>query len=509
MMIRVTDNTNLREYVPLPQDQVTVMNPNRSDLTNTKKMDAESVIPLTPPRSSIHMIGVGGSGMKSLALELARRGEKVTGSDFALTSQQAHELRRAGVLVYAGHHSNYVARGLKAVVYSPAVPTHNPERQKAEELGIPQYSYPEMLAQITADQKLMAISGTHGKTSTTGMTGWILNHTPHPASLIMGGEYQNNAYYRYQQKPDWAVIEACEYQHNFLHYHPHALAVLNIEPDHFDCFPSTEKLCEAFQQMVSQVHPEGVVIYPADDPQMGQILQDYTGHTESFSTRKAATWEARKLRHVQGGYEFQIYHQGSLFTETRLRVPGFHQVANALVACAMCHFQGVSPEAISHGLATYPGVNRRFHFRGHSRKVTLIDDYAHHPTAVRATLETAREEYPGQKIWCVFQPHQQQRLLNLMPEFAEAFELADEVIITPVFSARENDGEQSRELSQELAHRLHVKGVQARYTATLDLAIDVLELECQAGNVILTLGAGDIDRIADDFTGRICRHYAS
>lgn len=478
------------------------------------------------PRSA-HLVGVCGAGMKALAELLVARGCTVTGSDMQLSSATSEMLLRRGLRVHQGHHGRFLPENADVLVYSPAVGPKNPERLLAARRGTPQFSYSQMLGQLMHSKIGLSIAGTHGKSTTTAMTGAILSQAGLSPSVVVGAELRD------AQRSGWAgsgphfVVESCEYQRNFLDLAPQHAAILAIEPDHFDCFQNFDETIAAFAAFAQRVPKSGTLLISADCQASRSIGATVAASVETFSLNNGADWWAADLRPTKSGIRYRAFYQGEYFSEISLQVPGNHNVLNSLAAAALCHRVGAKPVDVREGLADFPGLRRRFEPRGSWRGVTLIDDYAHHPTEVRATLKAAREQFSGRRVWCVFQPHQVSRTRALLQEFSESFHDADRLLVAPVFAAREKVQQEPREASQELVDRIAAlqqigaadrlttskrgaatkRGV--RLSPTLDHTLATLDDELRPGDVLITMGAGDIGQLHDAFTRRLQRDHHS
>lgn len=461
------------------------------------------------PIGSAHLIGVCGSGMKALAEVLSDQGWKVTGSDLHVSDAVVSSLSRRGLRIHAGHQSKFVPSGATVVVYSPAVGPENPERQLAARTGIPQLSYSQMLGRLMKGKTGVCIAGTHGKSTTTAMTGCILTEDEAYPTVVVGAELCG------WRASGWAgagkhfVVESCEYQRHFLDLTPQHAAILGIEPDHFDCFRDFSETIAAFTAFAQRVPSDGRLLIPAGSEPAKNACVAASARVETFGLTPEADWWATDIRTIANGTRFRAFHQGEYLTEIALRVPGRHNVLNALAALALASGAGARIASIREALAEFPGIKRRFETLGSWRGVTLIDDYAHHPTAVAATLAAARERFPRRKVWCLFQPHQVSRTTALMGEFACSFGRADETLVVPVFAAREAVDDEPESVSRELAERIVDAGGRARFAPGLDHATATLDDELQPGDVLITMGAGDIGQVHHAFTRRLQRHHAS
>ena len=445
--------------------------------------------------------------MRSLAEHLIGSGWQVTGSDQSAHGHNAAVLRSLGIRVDSGHSAAHVSNQA-LVVYSPAVPVSNPERIAARERGIPELSYPQMLGRLMAARTGIAIAGTHGKTTTTALLGWILQQAGAAPSVVCGGELLNTGSGGWAGRDSALVAEACEYRQSFLQLTQRNAALLNIELDHFDCYPDLGAAVEAYRKFAALVPEDGLLVCATDQQPVGEAVAHSGARIETFGIETDADWAARDLQTRPGCTRFRVEREHRHWFTATLHVPGTHLVRNALPAIALAAELGLDPDAIRHGLASFRGVRRRFERLGNWRGLDLIDDYAHHPTAVAATIQAARTEFPGRRLLAVFQPHQISRTRMLLAEFAASLALADDVWIPPVYTARESLGD-SIATSEALAAATSGCGRRARRIGSLDRLVSTLETDARPGDVVLLIGAGDIELVRDELSRRIPRHYAS
>jgi len=468
--------------------------------------DVRDVRNLPTVLTSAHLVGVCGSGMKALAELLTGQGCTVTGSDSHLSDARASLFAQRGLRVHAGHQPLNVDPRVDVLIYSPAVGPNNPERQFALAEGIPQLSYSQMLGWLMRDKVGISIAGTHGKSTTTAMTGCVLRSAGLLPSVVIGAEVLGISQGGWSGTGPHFVVESCEFQRSFLDLSPKYAAILGIEPDHFDYFQNFDETISAFKDFALRLPADGALLISNNCNASKTAVAGLEIPVETFSLAAGADWWAADLRQTTEGIRFRAFWKGEYFTEIGLRVPGRHNVLNALAAMALCHQAGVGPAAIREGLAEFRGISRRFEPVGMWRGVLLIDDYAHHPTAVSVTLKTARERFPDRRVWCVFQPHQVSRTQALMTEFAASLTAADEVVLVPVFAARERAGAEIDAASQDLAGRIVAQGGRARFSGSLDHAVATLEDELRPGDILITMGAGDIGQVHHAFTRRLQRH---
>ncbi len=440
----------------------------------------------------IHFIGIGGTGLSAIARLLAERGVQVSGSDRVL-SPLAQELAAAGIRVIAGHAPENV-NGASLVVRSSAVPDDNPEVQAALAAGIPVLKRAEYLGRLLAGSQVIAVAGTHGKTTTTAMLAWILTCLGLDPSYIIGGVSTNLANNAHAGSGPHFVIEADEYDRMFHGLTPHLAVVTYLEHDHPDCFPSMEDYREAFEQFVGQIQPGGTLITCGDQRETFELAFAVPANVAAFSYGLETPSHYRvsnQQPNQLGGYSGEVFYGGALLARLDLQVPGLHNLANALAALAASHRLGLDMPAVAAALGSFQGTGRRFQVLGETGGVTVIDDYAHHPTEIRATLAAARARYGARRLWVVWQPHTYTRTAALLESFRTAFSAADRVIVTEIFAAREKTEPFSAE--QVVAGMPHPA---AQFIPALADVTSLLLSELRTGDVLLVLSAGDADQVS-------------
>lgn len=451
-----------------------------------------------------HFIGIGGTGLSAIARVLVEKGHTVSGSDRVL-SPQAKELQSIGVRVETGHDAKNVV-GADIVIRSSAVRDENPEVIAARNAGIPVLKRYQMLAELTRGQDVLAIAGTHGKTTTTAMTAWVLTRMGKDPSFVLGSEVRELGLNAHYGKGNFFVIEADEYDNMFLGLEPRAAIITFLEHDHPDCFPTFEEYQAAFIRFIQKCQPGGMLILNRDEPGTysliehaltGTIVVNYGAHPASdYRISEAAI-------NPQGGYSFTLLRQhdgrqAEFLCQVELAVPGEHNMRNAAAVLALVHQLGLDPVPAAKALGEFLGAGRRFEVRGEVGGVVVIDDYAHHPTEIRATLQAARSRYPGRRIWAVWQPHTFTRVQALETEFAQSFEDADMVIVTEIYAARETGNAYSATSIVQIMNQ-----PQVQFLESLELAQNLLLQQLQPGDVLLVLSAGDADRISAGVFGAL------
>lgn len=451
-----------------------------------------SMLDLSNPKH-IHFIGIGGISMSALAMIMLKRDWKVTGSDLR-ESTLTDRLRIAGAGITCSHLADNV-NGADVIVFTSAVKSDNPELVRAKELGIPIYSRAELLGDLMAEAAVgIAISGSHGKTTTTAMVGLMLDLAGCQPTVLVGGELEAIHGNVKVGNGDYLVAEACEYFDNFLSLKPQIGIILNIDADHFDYFKDLEQIKLAFRRFAELIPPDGALIVCLDDANVTSILPGLGCHVISYGLAAGADWQARDVQLHAGGSQFTVYHQGERMGIVRLWVPGQHNVFNALAAFAVGYLVGLPMPTIAGTLEAYHGTHRRFEYLGEFNMAAIYDDYAHHPAEIKATLSAART-YSPKRLLCVFQPHTYTRTKALMQEFALAFGEADQVVIADIYAAREKDTYGVH--SGQLAEQMQTTHCDARHIGSLQQAADYLRQELRPGDLLITMGAGDVYQVAN------------
>jgi len=449
----------------------------------------DSNIPRETERHA-HLVGIGGAGMQALAEVLAHRGWRLSGSDTNVAAVGA--MRQQGFDVHAGHDQRHVARSINRLIYSDAIDERNPERVAAARRWLPQSSYPQVVGEFMAERRGLAVAGTHGKSTTTAMLAEILVGAEYDPTVICGAAPCERTSGGRAGEGDWFLAEACEYRENFRYLRPEIAILLGIELDHVDYYASLFAVEAAFARFCHQVPDDGLIIANIDCAATARVLKGAQRPISTVGLCTAADWQATDLVHDQGRFRFTIRRHGRFFCRVRLPVPGRHQVANALAAAAAAAALVVPADQISAGLARFPGLRRRMEYLGEAGGIDLWDDYAHHPTEVRAALDTLRLIYPQRRIWCVFQPHQVSRTLALVDGFAASLHNADHVAVAAAFVARETPSTTPQAAASHLAHRIRAKGGTVLPDCQIDAIVDNIAAAAQPGDVVITLGAGDI-----------------
>lgn len=456
----------------------------------------------------VHFIGIGGSGLSAIARLLKESGYEVTGSD-QTPSQFALDLQNQGVTVYIGHHPRNIGNA-EMVIMSSAVKADNPEVEAAKKAGIPVYKRSDFLGQLMEKKTGIAVAGTHGKTTTTAMIAWMLYSMKRDPSFIVGSTLNNLKVNAHAGEGDVFVIEADEYDRMFLGLKPQIAVVTNLEHDHPDYFPKFEDMYSAFQSFVDLLPEDGTLIACAEDEGAVSLLSHARRkglNVLSYSVQGEMTinspqWlQARTIKsNARGGFDFSATTNLDLSTtmNVSLQVPGEHNVRNALAALSVAAMLGLPLDEAAKALSEFAGTGRRFEIRGEKNGIIIIDDYAHHPTEIRATLAGAKARYPNARIWAIWQPHTYSRTKTLMMDFAKAFSDADEVLVTEIYASRE--GKQDFSSAEVVSIMPHAS---ARYSGSLNETKDYLLKHLRSNDVVLVLSAGDADKLSRELLKEI------
>ncbi len=458
----------------------------------------ESTVQL-PPHARFHIVGIGGAGMSAIATVLRERGYHVSGSDQA-ESDVTRSLREHGVEVVIGQRAENVG-AVDMVVISSAIRTDNPELVAAQQRGIPITKRAQFLGWLMQGSLGVAVAGTHGKTTTTAMIAHILMSAGRDPSFIVGGTIKSIGRSAHAGRDREFIIEADEYDRMFLGLTPTIEVILNVEHDHPDCYPTLDDMLSAFREFIQHLPADGLVVACGEDAAASRLARE-AARRLLYGFKPTLDWYATDIRPNQaGGVDFIAHHNGQMQGIVRLRVPGKHNVLNALAALTVVDTIGVPFNAAMDALSEFRGVGRRFEVRGEVNGVTIVDDYGHHPTEIKATLAGARLRYAerGQQIWAVLQPHTYSRTKTLLDQFAAAFEDADHVIVTAIYASRERDtlGISNQDVVAAMS-RPDAPHPDARAIDHLDDVARYLRLNAKPGDVVIIFSAGDANKVSAD-----------
>ena len=443
----------------------------------------------------VFFIGIGGISMSALAQILKNDGYLVSGSDFK-DSDMVKDLISSGINVTIGHRAENV-EGAGLVVYTAAIKEDNPEIVRAKELKIPTIERAVLLGAMMKNYKYpVAVSGTHGKTTATSMLSHVLCESDLDPTILVGGVLPLIGGNMRDGGKEIFVTEACEYCGSFLKFFPLYSIILNIEEDHLDFFKDIEDIINCFSQFVAKTPKNGVVIANFDDEEVIRAVENAPCRVVTYSLNdKTSDYTVENLKFDENGFsEFDVLNEGKFYISVKLGVPGIHNISNALAVIAAAKLLGVSEEGIKRGLLSFKGANRRFEFKGEVNGAKIYDDYAHHPTEIKATLSAAKD-IGSKRIRCVFQPHTYTRSLALKDSFATSFYDCDDLIITDIFAARERDTGLIH--SKDLVDLINQNSKNAKYIKDFSEIEKYFEETAQEGDIIFTMGAGDVYKIGE------------
>lgn len=447
----------------------------------------------------IHMVGIAGAGMSGIARVLNEEGYRVSGSDLQSNST-TERLSELGVEVFQGHCSSYVKPGIDWLVVSSAIPPDNPEIIAARDKKIPILSRGQMLAELVNKRQGIAVAGAHGKTTTTSMIYMCLSYNGFEPTFIVGGELQGSRLNACLGKGSYAVVEADESDASFLELNPYIAVITNIEDDHLDYYKSVENIQNAFRQYIDQIIPDGFAVLYGED-EYNQVIKSHTSsRVITYGEDQSNDYYLTDWKTVGMGSIFKIYKQGKKVGDLELSIPGKHNAINALAAVAITMELGGSLEETKTAIKDFKGAGRRFELTGSKCGVTIIDDYAHHPTEIKVTIEAARKVHDG-RIIVVFQPHRYTRTQLLGEKLGESLQGADLIVITDVYSAGEVpiDG-----ISGETVYQAASKtGRDTMYLPTFLDIKNYLAQILEENDMVITMGAGDIWKIGKEILEKV------
>ena len=447
----------------------------------------------------IYFIGIGGISMSGLAEILLEKGFTVSGSD-AKRSSLTELLAKKGALIHYGQRAENIGNDIDLVVYTSAIHPDNPEYAAMKKAGIPSLTRAQLLGQLMKNYALpIAISGTHGKTTTTSMISEILLKADTDPTLSIGGILKAIGGNFRIGHSDLFVTEACEYTNSFLSFFPKIGVILNVEADHLDFFKDIDDIRNSFHQFAKLIPDDGVLIINGEIPGADVILKGLSCKVVTFGSTPEYDYYPKQISYDENGHASFVLVKKDSEKPVSLGVPGIHNIYNSLAAIALADVLSIDFSVVQSALADFHGTERRFEYKGMMNGTTIIDDYAHHPTEITATL-TAAINYPHKSLWCVFQPHTYSRTKALMKDFARALSAADHVVLAEIYPARETDtlGISSRDLEREL----RALGTDACCFPTFGEIEDFLLKKCLHGDLCITMGAGNVINIGENLLNR-------
>ena len=444
----------------------------------------------------IHFIGIGGISMSGLAEILLEEGFTVSGSD-SKESPLTRKLESEGAKIFYGQKAENIIPGIGCVVYTAAIGKTNPELIEAVAKKIPLLTRAELLGQLMKNYDTpIAVSGTHGKTTTTSMISHILLEGNLDPTISVGGILKAIGGNIRVGHSETFITEACEYTNSFLHFYPKIAVILNIEEDHLDFFKDLEDIRHSFRQFAALLPEDGTLVINGDITDYQEIYEGLPCGTVTYGSSPEFDYSAERISYDENGHvSFDLLRKGQCTDHVRLSVTGDHNVSNALAAIATADLLHIPMEVTKKGLLSFTGTDRRFEYKGEFHGVTVVDDYAHHPTEIAATLKAAQHS-PHNSVWCVFQPHTYTRTKAFFHEFAEALSHADHLVLADIYAARETDtlGISSADLAREAASL----GTDTHYFPDFGQIEEFLKANCRPGDLLITMGAGDIVTVGED-----------
>lgn len=449
--------------------------------------------------NKVHFIGIGGISMSALADILLAGGTSVSGSD-SKESAITKELARKGAEIFIGQRASNISEDISLVVYTAAIKEDNPELVRARELDIPAKTRADFLGELMKDYKnAICISGTHGKTTTTSLISQIFLDAGTDPTIMVGGMLPAIGGNLKIGGKDYFITEACEYTNSFLSFFPTIEVILNVRADHLDFFKDLDDVRRSFREYARLLPEDGTLIINGEIENLSYFTEGLKCRVITFGLGEDFDYTAKNISYNEFACgEYDLYKNGSYICHVALSITGEHNISNSLAALAAADICGAGPEASAASLKAFGGVDRRFQFLGRVKDVAVIDDYAHHPDEINATLSAALK-YPHKKLWVVFQPHTYSRTKALLDEFALSLSAADCVILPDIYAAREkNTFEVS---SKDLMEKIRALGCEAYYFPTFDEIENFLLENCTPGDLLITMGAGDVDNIGKKLLG--------
>ncbi len=448
----------------------------------------------------VYFMGIGGISMSGLAEILLKEGFKITGSD-SKASEMTDHLIQEGASVYFGQKASNISDDIDLVVYTAAISEDNEEYIEVVNRGIPMMTRAQLLGQIMANYKYsVAVSGTHGKTTTTSMMSHVFLEADADPTITVGGMLDAIGGNIRVGDSDYFVTEACEYTNSFHSFNPYISIILNVEADHLDFFSGIDEIIESFKTFANILPKEGLLVINGDMDCTDKIVEGLEARVATFGLHSNNKYTAKDIvSDDKGCMSYTLVVDGVESDTVILNVCGMHNVTNSLSTIAVADELGFNRIDTLEGIKSFGGAHRRFEYKGTIGEVTIVDDYAHHPTEIRATLESAKNANYNE-IWCVFQPHTYTRTKALLNEFAQTLKIADHIILTDIYAAREkNTGEIH---SKDLLNKILEYDVDAHYFSSFDEVENYLLINCKKNDLLITMGAGDVVTIGESLLGK-------
>jgi UDP-N-acetylmuramate--alanine ligase len=454
-----------------------------------------------------HFIGAGGIGMSGLAKVLLKNGAIVSGSDME-ESVVTENLRSLGANIKIGHTASNIKSDLDAVVISAAIRLSNPELTMALDRGCNIYKYAQMLGMLMDRYQGIAIAGTHGKSTTSGWLACTMQNAGQNPNFIVGADIPQLSGSTGVGTGLNFIAEACEYDRSFLSLHPDIAVILNIEPDHLDYYTGIDDIIDAFTDFANGSKQNATIIANGSDDNVLNVIKRLTPDKNviTFGIDGDYDYSAQNLELVDGLYHFDVFNKGRLLKRTSISLPGKHNVLNALAVIAACCCTRLENNSIFKNLNIFTGIDRRIMLKDIVGGITILDDYAHHPTEIRASLSAIRQLYQPKRLWCVFQPHQYSRTRFLLNDFAQSFTMADITIVPHIYFVRDSQQAKNQINAQVLVDRIKKQRSEALFIDDFGDICQYLKENAKPGDLIVTMGAGDIWKVADEYIHWLREH---
>jgi len=437
--------------------------------------------------------------MSGLAHVLAKRGFRVSGSD-PVPNRQTKHLETLGVMVNPDQSSKNITSDIDVVVVTSAIPHDNAELLEATRIGLPIMKRSVLLNEIINEHKAIAITGTHGKTTTSSMLATALTEAGLDPTAIIGAEVHSIQSNAKEGKGEYTVAEVCEYERAFLDIYPFGAIITNVEADHLDYYLDIHDIVDAFSEFVSHIPEEGFLLYMGEDENSIKVSRAAKCRLFSYGLNDHNDYDAQNIHTTDHHTSFDVYAKGTKLISCTLPLPGNHNLLDALAVIGVSHIIGADLERVVIALSTFTGANRRFQIKAEASGITIIDDYAHHPTEIAATLSGARQFFPSSRIIAVFQPHQHSRTRLLLNDFANSFDDADLVIIPEIYAVRDTAEDIKSVSSKDLVALINDKKDKATFYKNLEETLTGVKKIAKSGDIIITIGAGPVYKIGDELS---------
>ncbi len=443
------------------------------------------------PYKKLYFIGIGGVSMSGLCEILLSEGDyNILGSDNN-NSELIQNLIKKGVTVYIGQNENNITSDIDLVIYTAAIKDDNPEFIKAKQLGLKMLERSEFLGNLMKAYKYpLCIAGTHGKTTTSSMVSEVFLQAKTDPTISIGGILSSiNSNFKVGKK-DYLVLETCEYCDTFLKFNPHSAIILNIDADHLDYFKDINQIYNSFKKFANLIKEDACLVINSDIKDYEKITENLKCNVITYGQNENSMWKAKDITFDEFGCAtYKAYYNNKFMYNIKLSVVGIHNVYNSLSVCALANFYNLDKDSIEIGLNNFKGTNRRFQYKGTFNNMKIIDDYAHHPTEILATINATKSQNIN-KLWCVFQPHTYTRTKALLDDFAKSLLDVDNILICDIYSAREKDTGEIH--AKDLVNKINELGKNAIYIDSFETGKQYIEENCQKNDMLITMGAGDV-----------------